>query len=86
MTALKTLTDFEQAGLHSNFCLADGHAYQDLHPAFTQIVESLPQLWHDSASYSIPEAEARFNNRYSAFINAPILKDFKNFNICQTAS
>lgn len=86
MTVLKTLTDFEQAGLHSNFCLADGHAYQDLHPAFTHIIDSLPQIWHDASNYSIPEAELRFNNHYASFINAPVLNNFKNFNICPTAS
>jgi len=86
MNALKTLTDFEQAGLHSHVCLADGHAYQDLHPDLTQIVQRLPQIWYDSAEQSIPDAETHFSNGYASFINAPILKDFKNFNICPTAS
>jgi len=85
-SALNTLTDFEVAGLHSNFCLADGHAYQDLHPAFGKIVQSLPQLWHSAAEQSIPDAERLFNEYYASFIKAPILKDYKNFRICPTAS
>ena len=83
---LQTLTDFEVAGLHSEFCLADGHAYQDLHPAFTNIVQSLPQIWHNSAEQSIPEAEQLFNKSYASFIKAPVLNDYKNFRICPTAS
>lgn len=83
---LQTLTDFEVSGLHSNFCLADGHAYQDLHPAFSKIVRSLPQIWHDSAALSIPEAEQLFNQTYASFIRSPILTSYKNFRICPTAS
>ena len=84
--ALQTLTDFEIDGLHSHFCLADGHAYQDLHPAFAHIIQSLPQLWHNAADRTIPEAEQVFNETYSAFIGAPILKHYDHFCICPTAS
>ena len=86
MTALKTLTDFEQAGLHSHFCLADGHAYQDLHPSFNPIVRSLPEIWKSSAEQSIPEAEIQFNQRYASFIQAPILSNYQHVRICPTAS
>lgn len=84
---LETLTDFEEAGLRSHFCLADGHAYQDLHPAFHNIIQSLPQIWHNAAEQSIPDAEQLFNKSFSSFIKAPILEKFNtNFKICPTAS
>lgn len=83
---LHTLTDFEVAGLHSNYCLADGHAYQDMHPAFSHIVDSLPDLWRYASEQSIPEAEQLFNKTYASFIDSPILKEVKNFRICPTAS
>lgn len=84
---LDTLTDFEIDGLSSHYCLADGHAYQDLHPAFEKIIESLPAIWHNSATLTIPEAEQRFNKSYASFIKSPILeKRHRNFKICPTAS
>ncbi len=83
---LHTLTDFEVAGLNTHFCLADGHAYQDMHPAYTHILESLPKIWQQTSELSIPEAENDFNRRYASFINSPILNDYKNFRICPTAS
>ena len=82
----ETLTDFEMAGFHSQFCLADGHAYQDLHPAFDKIINSLPKIWHDSAEKPIYEAENHFNKSYSTLIQSPILANYKNFKICPTAS
>lgn len=85
-SVLNTLTDFEVAGLHSNFCLADGHAYQDLHSAFYPIVQSLPEIWKNSAELSIPEAEQSFNDCFATFIREPILKNYPNFRICPTAS
>ncbi|MFA6303901.1 MAG: aminotransferase class I/II-fold pyridoxal phosphate-dependent enzyme [Legionella sp.] len=83
---LNTLTDFEVSGLHSNFCLADGHAYQDLHPSFKEIIQNLPQLWNDAAQLSIPEAELMFNKTFARFINSPILNQYPHFRICPTAS
>jgi aspartate/methionine/tyrosine aminotransferase len=83
---LRTLTDFEEAGLRTTFCLADGHAYQDLHPAFSKIVDSLPIIWNNAAQQSIPEGERLFSFSYSNFINSNILKNYKNFKICPTAS
>lgn len=83
---LNTLTDFEVAGLKSGYCLADGHAYQDLHPSFQKIVQSLPDIWFDSANKTIPEAEKKFNQDYANFINSPILSNYPNFRICPTAS
>jgi len=83
----KTLTDFEEAGLHQHFCLADGHAYQDLHPSFLNIIQSLPQIWHKMASQSIPSTAQMFNSSFAKLINAPVLENFNcNFKICPTAS
>lgn len=86
MTALETLTDYEMDGLRTYYCLADGHAYQDLHPTFTKIVESLPQIWRDAVKQSLPEAEQLFNNSYASLIHAIVLKNYENFRICPTAS
>lgn len=83
---LRTLTDFEIDGLHNNFCLADGHAYQDLHPDFGKIINNLPQIWSEAAEQSIPEAERLFNHAYATFIGSSLLKDYKHFRICPTAS
>ncbi len=86
LKTLQTLTDFEVSGLHANVCLADGHAYHDLHPDFERIVDGLPTIWRDAAKLSIPEAEQRFNQSYSSLIKAPILFDYPHFRICPTAS
>lgn len=86
LTVLQTLTDFEEAGLHAPLCLADGHAYQDLHPAFSNVIQSLPEIWHTCVDRTIPEASQLFNESYSRLINAPILKSFNNYKICPTAS
>lgn len=88
MTAiLETLTDYEIDGLHKSYCLADGHAYQDLHPAFNEIIQNLPQIWQNAAEYTIPEMEQLFSKNFSSFINAPRLEELKkNFKICPTAS
>lgn len=84
---LETLTDFEINGLHNHYCLADGHAYQDLHPSFYKIVQSLPELWRSASNKTIPESEQLFNKNYAALIDAPMLERCKeNFKICPTAS
>jgi len=84
---LETLTDYEAAGLKNHFCLADGHAYQDLHPSYQKIIRTLPQIWRDAAEQSIPDAELSFNKSFASFINSPILENFtSNFKICPTAS
>ncbi len=81
-----TLTDFEIAGLNEDICLADGHAYQDIHPAFIPIVETLPEIWKKVAEKPIPVMEKMFSETYSRFINSPILHDYPHFRICPTAS
>lgn len=81
-----TLTDFEEVGLHNKLCLADGHAYQELHPSFHNIIQELPQIWYNAARQSIPNAEQLFNKSFASLINSPTLSSFKNFKICPTAS
>ncbi len=82
----KTLTDFEIDGLQSQFCLADGHAYQDLHPCYHKIIQTLPEIWQHAASQPIPEVERQFSLSFSSLIQSAALANFKNFKICPTAS
>ncbi len=49
-----TLTDYEIDSLASRFCLADGHAYHDPHPAFNEIIQNLGELWERTRRATIP--------------------------------
>jgi aspartate/methionine/tyrosine aminotransferase len=84
--AEKTLTDYEISSLSSKFCLADGHAYHDPHPAFARIISGLPDLWEQTARKTIPEAEAHFRDTYASLIKSKALANHTRYKVCPTAS
>lgn len=83
---MQTLTDIESRALRSVYCLADGHAYQDMHPAHTSIVSELSSIWLKSELLNIPDVEVNFKLAYADLISSESLKAHKNFKICPTAS
>lgn len=83
--AEKSLTDFEIVGLANDLNLADGHAYQDLPPAFNEIVTDLTALWRVAEATPVPEAQKKFRHSFSRLAASPAMETIP-FKICPTAS
>lgn len=81
-----SLTEFEISGLKTAFSFADGHAYHDMPPQLTPVINRLHTIWREAADKSIPEMEERFKRAVSRIIQSPVLGNHDFYSLCPTAS
>jgi aspartate/methionine/tyrosine aminotransferase len=81
-----SLTRVEYKGLHGEVSLADGHAFHDLHLDLADVVVNLGSIWKSATARRIPELEAEFGTTFGDAAKSPVLRSYRHYRICPTAS
>ena len=82
----KSLTEVEMLGLQSQYNFADGHAYHDLAPSQTAIINRLDKVWTESAALKVRDSETLYFEAFWQLAKSQSLKNYPHFRVCPTAS
>ncbi|MFI5781174.1 pyridoxal phosphate-dependent aminotransferase [Nocardia sp. NPDC051570] len=86
MGASVSNTTYERFSLDHSINLSDAHCRQPLIPSQLEIIDKLPELFHDAQSQSQFELEEAFLSAFLSLAGEPVLRDTRRYLLSYSAS